>query len=949
MDKRRIAIVVALLGIVGVLAGAWWWRGRDRRPTAPAASGSIGTAAPGRDGVAPGPAAGIDGVVIDQAGAAVAGALVRAARRHGEPVTTSTDGQGHFRVDAPAGAYVVTASALDRAPASAEIVVAAASRAEVRLTLGAATPTLRGQVHDLTGGPVAGALVTFARSAGVLASDDQRAVATLSDGEGRFALALAPGAYLVATAHPDYLRDARAIDVGTPPSPLEIELAPGGVVEGVVRRRPDGAPVAGAHVSYAHERVAGGALGGMVTQGGGGSVTADPSGRFRIGGLGAGRVVLDARSDDAASVDSTDVELGIAETASGIEVWIEAAPAIAGVVRYQDGAPAAGAEVTALTGGDAMRVEAEDDGRFRIVGMPAGAVQLRAQAEDTLPGPLVMVTVPAAGPGPSPVVLVVERGQYVRGRVEPPGVADITVDSGPTSPMDGADGILALTVGPTSARSDADGNFRIGPLAPGPTTLVGRAADGRRGQVALTAPTDEQVVLRLEELGRISGRVVTRTGAPVGGGTVSVRRADDRRTVIVNGRDVGADRAPVGADGRFTIAGRAPGTWLLTPLDERGGARAIDRVGADRDQPMRVELVGTRTLDVDVVVEAADGEIAGVVVGSDGAPVADAWVTVSLRQLEGEPAGRLGRPGPPGGGPRPDGPPPQGPGPGGDGPPGEGSGDDADQMIVVAEVVSGGGADHAGAVPPVLTGADGRFRVRGLRRGRYDVAAEGQRGGARGQVSDVATGSQTKVTVVGLARVRGVVLGSDGEPAAGADVWSEGPTRKRRKTDGRGGFELRGLDPGAYVLTAGTPTATGKTQVALEVGASSEVTIRMVDDAMVRGRLVDPAGAPVAGRVVIVGERSDEVSIFGPPERSGPDGRFAVASPAGPRRLMVLGPRGPLVMQDIEVAPGQALDLGDVVVKAEPAGPPPGSDRQRRAEPGRGSARPRAPAPATGA
>ncbi|HLQ36815.1 MAG TPA: carboxypeptidase-like regulatory domain-containing protein, partial [Planctomycetota bacterium] len=110
-------------------------------------------------------------------------------------------------------------------------------------------------------------------------------------------------------------------------------------------------------------------------------------------------------------------------------------------------------------------------------------------------------------------------------------------------------------------------------------------------------------------------------------------------------------------------------------------------------------------------------------------------------------------------------------------------------------------------------------------------------------------------------RVRGVVLGSDGAPTAGAAVtlrpglnaflgqiterkyrWLEG------STDAMGRFDLPGVPTGSgYVLSAAAPTIALEEQFGLEVraGQVTEVTLRAHDGATITGVVHDGDGKPV--------------------------------------------------------------------------------------------------------
>src|SRR5690606_29596547 len=141
----------------------------------------------------------------------------------------------------------------------------------------------------------------------------------------------------------------------------------------------------------------------------------------------------------------------------------------------------------------------------------------------------------------------------------------------------------------------------------------------------------------------------------------------------------------------------------------------------------------------------------------------------------------MGDRGPRGGGPPGGGPPSGGPGPGGPGGPGE-------SRMITVEASGAGGADGASEAAPALTDAQGRFELRGLARGAYEVIAEAQAGELRGRVAGVTPDATLTIRATGLTTLSGTVRGPRG-PAALFTIELEGPTRAQR-TFTNGTFEL---------------------------------------------------------------------------------------------------------------------------------------------------------------
>ena len=116
----------------------------------------------------------------------------------------------------------------------------------------------------------------------------------------------------------------------------------------------------------------------------------------------------------------------------------------------------------------------------------------------------------------------------------------------------------------------------------------------------------------------------------------------------------------------------------------------------------------------------------------------------------------------------------------------------------------------------------------------------------------------------------------------------------------------------------------GRAEVTVEPGRTVTADVVLEHDLEVKGRIVDDAGKPVPGAVILVGEGAEgQVSI----EQSGEeeqlttddDGRFTVRCAAGPRALLALSPTSPspLVVHFFVAQPGQDVDLGELVATQE--------------------------------
>ena len=163
--------------------------------------------------------------------------------------------------------------------------------------------------------------------------------------------------------------------------------------------------------------------------------------------------------------------------------------------------------------------------------------------------------------------------------------------------------------------------------------------------------------------------------------------------------------------------------------------------------------------------------------------------------------------------------------------------------------------------------ADGTFELLGLTAGRVflDGRSDGwfvrTPGTARLATGQIQEGIELRASPGG--RVRGMVLGADGAPVAGAAVsvrpglnafLGQLTDRQYRwletSTDAFGRFDLPGVPSGqGYTLAASAASIALEEVhgVDVQVAQITEVTIQGHQGAVVGGRVLDPSGAPVAG------------------------------------------------------------------------------------------------------
>ena len=338
----------------------------------------------------------ISGRVVDARGLPVDGALVDAyapPTADGEELPraqTLSGADGAFTIgELDDAAYDVRA--MTRAQGSAIARGVRAGARDVELRLGAAGAILRGTVRDGSGKPITAFTVVAWPRVGVLGrGPDERA--TVIDAEGRYALPLVPGTYLVSAAARGFARAPdRTVEIGDSGAEADFTLARGSRIFGRVVERGAGTPIAGAIIAFEGHALDDGI--GLSTE-----TESAADGSFSLEGLPPGRESLNVQAAGhngrilGALVVPADGALGpltidLAPTAPGEEPSTELVGIAAMLAARPEGmvilsvSPGGGADEAGLVAGDIiLSIDGQSVEPLGFV----GAIQLMRGPEDSI-------------------------------------------------------------------------------------------------------------------------------------------------------------------------------------------------------------------------------------------------------------------------------------------------------------------------------------------------------------------------------------------------------------------------------------------------------------------------------------------------------------------------------------------------------------------------------------
>lgn len=534
--------------------------------------------------------------------------------------------------------------------------------------------------------------------------------------------------------------------------------------------------------------------------------------------------------------------------------------------------------VSARTGESAplARATSDAEGHFTLTGLEASALTLFADAQD---GMGWLANVP---PDAQDAKVTVSEGRSIRGKV-------LTTDGKP------AKGALVTAIFAEHSRffdvvADGEGAFKLGPLPAGKYAVVAMQGGLLPDHKQVAEDEDQSITLELSVPRSLSG-VVLADGVPVAGATVKLEGMHRKRTVIT------------GAKGDFSIERLRPGEYELTAESSTG-------MGAGSS------VISKREDKTDVTITLKQGApLVGRVLSESLAPLEGARVSVRTgnkwRNTESDAQGTFRF---------------------------VGTGTDEVELYAkkkgFLDVRGHGRAGQAGLELrlPAAAILSGLVRsTTGALVVKYTVRAEATDGGDESQhdveedsvdggfalevwpgeyelTVDAPPFAQAKLKAIAPAggivvevkpggTIRGKVFDEDGMPAKDVRVSAqqdEGRSSRDVKTNREGRFELTGLGPGLWHVSAialfdRLPAWSTSGEVTLSEAGTAELTLRPRPGVPFAGVVISAQGEPVAGAEVMAWQESPDGGYEAPVvARASTDdqGRFRLRSlHAGPVQL----------------------------------------------------------------
>jgi uncharacterized GH25 family protein len=492
---------------------------------------------------------------------------------------------------------------------------------------------------------------------GVIWDQANPADGTVTDRAGGFVLSGAVDSRLEITAGaPGYLgggsQEFQLSDDGRPGPTLA--LHPAAAIEGTVTDA-DGNPIAGAEVEVQVKR----APGGMRIEIGRPApmprnVTTS-EGKFRLSPLDPDKsYIVKAKSEGFAPAESTVSGLEPYATKSGVSLTLSGGQTVIGVLVDPSGNPIRDASIE-LTPGQSrhgMMIvmdsgsaavsftgSSDDDGKFRVSGLPAGKFDLDASRPGfaTRRVPAIEMVEDAAPVDLGEITL--EPGEHVQGIVTDRDGLPI---EGVEVYVSEAGGMMMMVMdgggpGPEAPEPDAvtdpTGWFTVSDLAPGKKYSLKLSRTGYVGSSAgpIQVPRVEPVEAVLDPASDVIGTVSTTGGEPIAGAQVNMTRS---RTIQMGGnvmKTIMMMSATSDAQGQFIFEDQEPGEISLKAVASGYREAKLDGLEIPKGEDLEgVEL----PLDTGAVVQ-------GRVLAPDGRPAIGASVRLAgegegfMRELGG--------------------------------------------------------------------------------------------------------------------------------------------------------------------------------------------------------------------------------------------------------------------------------------------------------------------------
>lgn len=590
----------------------------------------------------------VEGTVRTKTGGPVASARVLAGpsaigfghlERVDDPTgsSASTDAEGRFRIAGlGAGAHFVVVEAQGFAPSDVVTLDPALDHDPLRFEILDATP-LRGVVRMPNGNPAPNVVVRLVRqvSQATFMSSTGRpmhVLETATDAAGEFVFdSLEEGTFDLRAETPDGLLAAAVSGAtnrarrGKPRDPVVLELAPFAVFEGRVVEA-SGRPVTQFDLELCTK-----ALAVLPATRARGAFRSD-DGRFRIDRLLPGKYELHVAVEGREPHLQTDV---VVPSPDGFTIALPAVGDVRGVV-YEDpgGAPLEGVSIHLVKNpfemlGDIMlgqqrEVVTDADGAFTLTGLPAGKVSLAAKHETFVTkGPFEVEVLPGEMRGD--VILRMTRGGVIEGHVfgdEGLPQAGVTVEA--QTDLFGLEKVSATT--------DAEGFYRLHGMPSGQARMsaIDLAAMSEKGMAGLLASVRTKAV-RVEP----GATVVVNFGDGEAGtrllGTVTINGEKARGVMLF-----ATFKETSTPDDVRLASSDAKGDYVFENVPKGKCDLRVIHMGSHGQSvhPLSLTIPDVREHRFDVSLEV--GRLSGKVATPDGEPLVGVQVTLSSPSTNGE-------------------------------------------------------------------------------------------------------------------------------------------------------------------------------------------------------------------------------------------------------------------------------------------------------------------------